>query len=151
MNPELLKQPEKIQSTKAEMEELFLRKKPVHLLICIKALNVPGAPQQKYISLLSKETDCTYSHTVKLLESFRRLGLVEFEKLGRVKYIQLTKEGEELAHRFDEVLKLFSKTRIKKPALETQKEAKKSTQTNQKTQQEQQKQTPPKQALPGKK
>ena len=63
----------------------------------------------KYVSVLAKETDCTYSHTVKLLETFKNMGLVNFDKEGRIKYIKLTKDGEELADRFEDVLRKFSK------------------------------------------
>lgn len=92
-------------SKKAELEGLFLRNKPVKLLM---ALKIGG--KAKYISTLSKETDCTYSHTVKLLEEFKALSLVDFEKDGRVKYISLTKEGMELATNFESVLRRFSRT-----------------------------------------
>ncbi len=94
---------------KMELEELFLRKKPVKLLMSLKT-GMPG----KYISILSKETDCTYSHTVKLLEEFRNLGLVEFEKKGRVKFIKLTQDGDELAMHFESVLRKFTKLKPKR-------------------------------------
>lgn len=90
---------------KSELEALFLRKKPVRLLMALKI----GGPSKNYISTLSKETDCTYSHTVKLLEEFRNLGLVDFEKSGRVKYIKLTEDGDELAANFEAVLRKFSR------------------------------------------
>ncbi len=68
----------------------------------------------KYVSVLAKETDCTYSHTVKLLEIFRNLGLVDFEKTGRIKFVRLTQDGTELAEDFANVLRKFSKLRSKK-------------------------------------
>lgn len=94
--------------TKADYEELFLRKKPVRLLLNIK-LGV-----SKYVSVLAKETDCTYSHTVKLLDNFMDRGLVEFEKQGRIKYVKLTEEGTALAGDFESVLRKFSKLKPKK-------------------------------------
>ena len=97
---------------RSEMEELFLRKKPVKLLMSLKT---GGGVGGKYVSVLSKETDCTYSHTVKLLEEFRNLGIVSFDKQGRVKYIKLTSDGEDLASNFEIVLRKFTKlkSRIK--------------------------------------
>ena len=97
-------------STKTELEEMFLRKKPVKLLMALKM----GGPV-KYISMLSKETDCTYSHTVKLLDNFKQLGLVSFDNMGRVKYIKLTADGDELAGYFENVLRKLSKINVKQP------------------------------------
>jgi predicted transcriptional regulator len=96
-------------TTKMELEELFLRKKPVRLL-----LNVKIGTNPKYVSVLAKETDCTYSHTVKLLEVLENLGIVSFEKQGRIKYVKLTQEGLELANDFESVLRKFSKLKPKK-------------------------------------
>ncbi|MBS3055830.1 MAG: hypothetical protein J4473_00190 [Candidatus Aenigmarchaeota archaeon] len=88
-------------STKTELEEIFLRKKPVKLL-----LNLNNGI--KYISVLTKETDCTYSHTVKLLEQFQIAGLVEFSKEGRVKFVKLTLLGKSIADNFEVVMRKFS-------------------------------------------
>ena len=93
---------------KTELEELFLRKKPVKLLLNIKMGN------SKYISVLAKETDCSYSHTVKLLDVFNELGLLEFSKEGRIKYVKLTQDGQDLATDFESVLRKFSKLKPKK-------------------------------------
>ena len=90
-----------------ELEDLFLRKKPVRLLLNIK---LGGT---KYVSILAKETDCTYSHTVKLLDLFQELGLVEFAKEGRIKYVKLTQDGTDLANDFEAVLRKFSKLKPK--------------------------------------
>ena len=96
-------------SAKTEMEELFLRKKPVRLLLNIKIGSAP-----KYVSIMAKETDCTYSHTVKLLDIFKTLGIVEFEKQGRIKYVKLTQDGMELGNDFENVLRKFSRLKPKK-------------------------------------
>jgi len=110
-------------TTKTVLEEMFLRRKPVHLLLNLKS------EQSKYVSVLAKQTDCTYSHTVKLLEEFKDLGLVTFEKEGRVKFISFTKEGEELANAFENVMRKFSKikpiTTIEKKEIKEQKPIKK--------------------------
>ena len=96
------------QRDKIELEEMFLRKKPVRLLLNIKM----GG--QKYVSVLAKETDCTYSHTVKLLDMFQELNIVEFIKQGRIKYVKLTDEGTALAGDFESVLRKFAKLKPRK-------------------------------------
>jgi|SRR3989338_2359363 len=93
---------------KVELEEMFMRKKPVRLLLNIKM----GG--QKYVSVLAKETDCTYSHTVKLLDMFQELGIVEFEKHGRIKFVKLTEDGTALAGDFESVLRKFAKLKPRK-------------------------------------
>ena len=81
---------------------LFLHTKPVKLLVSLKV-------GPKYATILSKEIDCTYSHTVKLLDQFKKFNLVEFEKKGRIKIVKLTSSGESLAHGFEGVLMLLKK------------------------------------------
>jgi predicted transcriptional regulator len=76
---------------------LFLRPKPVKLIISLKS-------GPKYATILSKEVDLTYSHTVKLLDNFRNYNLVDFEKKGRIKMVKLTDEGEDLAHSIEGAL-----------------------------------------------
>ena len=51
----------------------------------------------KYASIIAKKIDCTYSHTVRLLDLCKDLGVVEFEKKGRIKIIRLTEYGNEVA------------------------------------------------------
>ncbi len=74
------------------LEDIFLHIKPAKILVGL----VRGR-DAKYASVLSKEADCTYSHTVKILDQFKEHGLIEFNKEGRKKLIELTDEGEELA------------------------------------------------------
>ena len=81
---------------------LFLRQKPVKLLINLK--NEP-----KYATILSKEVDLTYSHTVKLLDQFKNFDLVEFEKKGRIKIVKLTDTGNDIAKIFDVAFGKLSK------------------------------------------
>lgn len=83
-----------------EMEKLFFRTKPVKLLMALK-------PGPKYATLLAKEIDCTYSHTIKLLDNFKKFGLVEFEKRGRIKVIKLTGKGEEILGSFEKLISKF--------------------------------------------
>ncbi|MDY6776844.1 MAG: MarR family winged helix-turn-helix transcriptional regulator [Candidatus Nanohaloarchaea archaeon] len=83
-----------------ELEDLFLQKKPARILV-----GIYRGDDSKYASVLSKEADCTYSHTVKILDKFEGQGLVEFSKEGRKKLIDLTERGAELAERLDGFMK----------------------------------------------
>jgi len=105
---------------KTELESLFLRKKPVKLIVSL------NAEKKKYVTVVAKEIDCTYSHVVKLLDLLKKLNIVNYEKEGRVKFVSLTDEGKEIAKIFESLLKRFSKleTQIEKPQ-EKQTESKK--------------------------
>ena len=61
----------------------------------------------RYGSLLAKEVDCTYSHAVKILQSLEKLGLVAFEKKGRIKLIKLTNRGQEVADHIQKIRDIF--------------------------------------------
>lgn len=88
-------------SKKLQLEALLFQRKPLRLLLSLGG-------EAKYVNILAKQTDCTYSHVVKLLNKFEKLGLVNFEKLGRVKYVKLTEEGEKVYRTIEQVMKKFS-------------------------------------------
>lgn len=81
---------------------VFLHPKPSKILISLKK-------GPKYATLIAKEVDCTYSHVVKLLDYFSKLGLIKHEKKGRTKIIELTDAGKELATHLENVLSKLSK------------------------------------------
>jgi len=81
--------------------DIFFRRKPALMLVALKRI-----ARVRYGSVLAKEVDCTYSHAVKILQSLERLGLVVFEKKGRIKLIKLTKKGGETAENIENIKKL---------------------------------------------
>ena len=78
--------------------DIFFRRKPALMLVALKKIS-----KARYGSLLAKEVDCTYSHAVKILQTLETLGLVLFEKKGRIKLIKLTEKGEEIADYVDSI------------------------------------------------
>lgn len=86
--------------------KLFLREKPVKLIASLRT-------GPKYATVLAKEVDCTYSHTVKLLDQFKKFELVDFEKKGRIKMVKLTTDGEDLAHIIEGALIKLSRIKEK--------------------------------------
>ena len=81
--------------------DIFFRRKPAMMLVSLKRNS-----RMRYGSILAKEVDCTYSHAVKILQTLEELGLVVFEKRGRIKVIQLTKKGNEVADAIEDIQKL---------------------------------------------
>jgi len=82
--------------------DIFFRRKPALMLVALKKVS-----KARYGSILAKEVDCTYSHAVKILQTLEELGLVGFEKQGRIKLIKLTKKGAEIAEQIDCIRRLI--------------------------------------------
>ncbi len=78
--------------------DIFFRRKPALMLVALKKVS-----KARYGSVLAKEVDCTYSHAVKILQTLQELGLVVFEKKGRIKLIKLTKKGQDIAEYIDTI------------------------------------------------
>lgn len=83
--------------------DVFFRRKPALMLVALKKLT-----RARYGSILAKEVDCTYSHAVKILQTLEKLGLVIFEKKGRMKLIKLTKKGTEVADNIENIKKVVN-------------------------------------------
>jgi DNA-binding MarR family transcriptional regulator len=83
--------------------DIFFRRKPALMLVALKRI-----ARARYGSILAKEVDCTYSHAVKILQNLERLGLVVFEKKGRIKLIKLTKRGQEVADDIEDIKRIIA-------------------------------------------
>ncbi|MFA5258819.1 MAG: winged helix DNA-binding protein [Candidatus Pacearchaeota archaeon] len=78
--------------------DIFFRRKPALMLVALRKMS-----KVRYGSVLAKEVDCTYSHAVKILQTLEGLGLVSFQKKGRIKLIELTKKGEEISEYIENI------------------------------------------------
>lgn len=87
------------------LDNLFLHEKPVKILLGMKT----NDSAKTYASILAKIADCTYSHTVKILNIFEQNKLIEFSKEGRIKHIVLTKKGTEIAKYLEEFSRMLKK------------------------------------------
>jgi DNA-binding transcriptional ArsR family regulator len=83
--------------------ELLLHGKPAGIILSLKS------KEKKYASVLSKENDCTYTHTLKILDELRDYGIVDFEKDGRIKYVTLTELGEDVAHELEGLVRYLER------------------------------------------
>jgi DNA-binding MarR family transcriptional regulator len=81
-----------------ELTGVFLHKMPTSLLLTIRTYD------RTYVSVLAKECNCTYPHAVKTLWGMEKLGLVRSEKIGRVKYVQLTDQGKLIADSLNDLV-----------------------------------------------
>jgi DNA-binding MarR family transcriptional regulator len=72
--------------------DLFLQEKPIRSLLLLKRSDKPI-----YASIIAKEIDSTYAHTLNVLFSLKERGLVVFEKKGRIKHVKITELGKKVA------------------------------------------------------
>tara|TARA_Y100000310_G_scaffold336525_1_gene421317 strand:+ start:95 stop:370 length:276 start_codon:yes stop_codon:yes gene_type:complete len=84
--------------TKNDIFEVFFRKKPAMILMALRK-----GTRNRYGSVLAKEVDCTYSHAVKILQEMEKSRLVNFEKHGRIKSIELTESGNRIAEHIEKI------------------------------------------------
>ncbi|MBI2668420.1 winged helix DNA-binding protein [Candidatus Woesearchaeota archaeon] len=78
--------------------DVFFREKPAMMLVELK-----NAQQTVYASVLAKQIDCTYSHVVKILQEMEKSELITFKKDGRLKLLELTKKGREIARNIESI------------------------------------------------
>ena len=86
---------------------LLLHEKPAGIILSLKS------KEKKYPTVLSKENDCNYTHTLKIVEELMEYGLVEFEKDGRIKYVRLTELGEDVAHELEGLVRYLERVASK--------------------------------------
>lgn len=78
--------------------DVFFREKPAMMLVELK-----NASASVYASVLAKQIDCTYSHVVKILQEMQKADLINFKKEGRLKLLELTKKGKEIASNIENI------------------------------------------------
>ncbi len=78
--------------------DVFFREKPAMMLVELKNAN-----SQVYASVLAKQIDCTYSHVVKILQEMQKSNLINFKKEGRLKLLELTKKGTDIARNIESI------------------------------------------------
>ena len=66
-------------------------------------VELKNADSNVYASVLAKQIDCTYSHVVKILQEMQRADLINFKKEGRLKLLELTKKGREVAGNIESI------------------------------------------------
>ena len=89
-----------------KLYKYFLREKPSMMLIKLRNQSKP-----RYPSIIAKEVDCTYAHTVRVLQEMEKYKLITFKKSGRRKMITLTKKGKEISELLVKLMNQFESTK----------------------------------------
>ena len=66
-------------------------------------VELKNANSQVYASVLAKQIDCTYSHVVKILQEMQKANLINFKKEGRLKLLELTRKGHDVARDIENI------------------------------------------------
>lgn len=85
------------------LQEFFVNVKSAKILV---SLSNPST--DNYASEISTQVDCTYSHTVRILHKMENKGLVDSDKKGRKKVVELTGEGREVAEDLGDLMHTLS-------------------------------------------
>lgn len=75
----------------ADLENLLLQEKPCSILITLREEG------ETYVNDLTRKTDTTYSHGVKILQKFEEEGIATSVSRGRRKDYKLTEKGCEIS------------------------------------------------------
>jgi len=94
------------------MAGLILHEKPAGVILSLR--NSKG----KYASILAKETNCTYTHILKVLNQLQDYGVVQFKKEGRTKIVELTEKGIDIAHELEGLVRQLEKASEEKTGQE---------------------------------
>ena len=66
-------------------------------------VELKNANANVYASVLAKQIDCTYSHVVRILQEMQKSELIRFKKEGRLKLLELTKKGHDIASNIESI------------------------------------------------
>ena len=83
---------------KSAIFNVFFREQPAMMLV-----DLNSSKTDIYASSLAKQIDCTYSHVVKILQEMSDAGLINVDKQSRLKLLNLTKKGQEVADHIDKI------------------------------------------------
>ena len=81
----------------------FFNEKKARAIVCIRRNQKSGL----CVSDVSRKVDTTYAHTCKIVKAMNEAGLVEKKKVGRKKHLTLTKKGEEISDKINQVFNLI--------------------------------------------
>jgi len=100
------------------MKKLFLKQKPVALLLLLK-----DSTQQWYPSKLARTAGCSYVYAVKVLAQMQKQNVVQISKSGKNSVVSLSSYGAQLASSLDELCKKIDAVKKATLAEASQKDA----------------------------
>ncbi|MFA5049627.1 MAG: hypothetical protein WC501_01330 [Candidatus Micrarchaeia archaeon] len=87
------------------MIELFTKRKPSKLLICLK-----NSDKEWTLNLLCTESKMTYVYLMRLIPKMKGCALITEDKKGRKKILKLTEKGMKVASLLEEMERIENDT-----------------------------------------
>jgi len=87
----------------SQLQSILLNEKPAKALVSLDTQRL-NRKQKMCVADVSKDIDSTFAHTVKTISKLEDNGLIEAEKQGRKKLLELTERGEKYANTLQEIL-----------------------------------------------
>jgi DNA-binding MarR family transcriptional regulator len=94
------------------LERLLVREKPALALLAVEEM------EPAYAALVAKRIDSTYPHTSSILSQLEDFGLLRARPEGRVRFLQLTDRGKEVANALRELYRLLQEPKEEWKSLE---------------------------------
>jgi len=94
------------------LERLIIREKPALALLAVEEM------EPAYAALVAKRIDSTYPHTSSILSQLEDFGLLRARPEGRVRYLQLTDRGKEVANALRDLYRLLQEPKEQWKSLE---------------------------------
>lgn len=86
---------------KDPLQRLFLREKPSLALLALSEM------ETAYVAQIAKQIDSTFPHTSSILSELEEHGLISVRPEGRVRYLELTDRGVQVARALKELSDLL--------------------------------------------
>ena len=83
------------------MQRLFLREKPSLALLALREM------EPVYAAQIAKHIDSTFPHTTSILNELQEHGLITSRPEGRIRYLELTDRGRQVAGALKELFDLL--------------------------------------------
>ena len=87
------------------MEEI-VEGKPAEVILCLYRKGPLNVTE------ISQQAASTYAHTVRVVSKLGEMGLVRFDRRGRIKIVELTEVGRKLGEKLEEIENLLQIARL---------------------------------------
>ena len=86
------------------LQRLFLKEKPSGALLALNEM------EPAYAALIAKRIDSTFPHTSSILSELEEHGLISSRPEGRIRYLELTDRGKQVARALKELSDLLHRS-----------------------------------------